>query len=144
MQIDGQRKKSLPGWIDQTEAFYGNLLQDAELMTEMAKFGYTDKKLSDEFSLIKTVADKNLSQKQEKGKAQESTEQRDLKFKELEKWISGFRAIAKVALADTPQKLEKLGITVSPRKTGRKPKEVVKTVVTNPVKPSVTPAPSPA
>lgn len=122
MQIHGQRKKSLSGWIDQMEAFYGNLLLDQELLTEMAKFGYTDKKLSAEYDVMKSVVDKNLLQKQEKGKAQESTEQKDLKLKELTQWVADFRAIAKVALADSPQILEKLGITVPGKKAGRKPK----------------------
>jgi hypothetical protein len=76
----------------------------------MTKFGYTTDKLNNEYTLVKDVADKNLTQKKETGEAQQATELRDKKIDELDKWISDFRSIAKVALSDTPQKLEKLGI----------------------------------
>jgi hypothetical protein len=51
-----------------------------------------------------------LAQKKETGEAQEATEMRDKALDNLAKWISNFRAVAKVALEDNPQQLEKLGI----------------------------------
>ena len=56
------------------------------------------------------VAAKNLQQKKEIGEAQNATEARDKKFDELAKWVSDLRAVARVALTDSPQQLEKLGI----------------------------------
>lgn len=110
MMIDGPRKQSLSGWLVQVEAFYRNLLKDDNMLVKMSEFGYDIKKIEVEYELFKKVSEKNLKQKKERGEAQEATEKRDNKLDELDKWLSDFRAIAKVALSDTAQKLEKLGI----------------------------------
>ena len=110
MMIDGSRRQSLSGWIQQAEAFYGNLLDDPELIAGMAKFGYTQETLSAEYDLVKKVGEKNLKQKKETGEAQKATEARDSRIDELGKWLSDFRAVAKIAFSDDPQMLEKIGI----------------------------------
>jgi hypothetical protein len=110
MMLNGKRKQSISGWLEQAEAFYKNLTSDDGLMQEMQKFGYTQAKLDSEYELVKDVIDKNLKQKKETGEAQEATELRDRKIDELDKWLSDYRQVVKVALEDNPQKLEKLGI----------------------------------
>ncbi len=106
----GRRKESLSGWLEQARAFYANLLGDAAFLTAMAEYGYTSEKLQEESTLIDQVIAKHLQQRKEMGEAQEATETRDSTLDKLAQWISDLRAVAKVALEDNPQQLEKLGI----------------------------------
>lgn len=106
----GRRKESLSGWLEQARAFYSNLLGDPAFLTAMAEYGYTNEKLQQESALIDQVVAKHLQQKKEIGETQEATEIRNNALDKLADWISDFRAVAKVALEDNPQQLEKLGI----------------------------------
>jgi hypothetical protein len=108
----GIRKQSLSGWLEQAQIFYTNILNDSELMNILSMYGYSPEKLRRESTLIDEVLDKSLRQKQVIGEAQEATEARDKKISELAKWVSDLRAVAKVALAEDPQQLEKLGVRV--------------------------------
>jgi hypothetical protein len=110
VMLFGQRKESLSGWLAQAQLFYANILNDSDLMDSLAEYGYTVEKLQQESDLLNQIAVKNQQQKKEMGEAQASTQARDKKIDELAKWVSNLRAVAKVALADDPQQLEKLGI----------------------------------
>lgn len=110
VMLFGQRKESLSGWLAQAQLFYANILNDADLMDSLAEYGYTSEKIQQESALLNQIAVKNQQQKKEMGEAQAATQARDKKIDELAKWVSNLRAVAKVALADDPQQLEKLGI----------------------------------
>lgn len=106
----GVRKQSFNGWQEQAVSFYANVLKDPELLAAMAQFGYSEDKLQQEYEMVKQVIAKNLQQKKEKGESEQATRFRDQKLDELADFVSDLRGIAKVALADTPDYLEKLGI----------------------------------
>ena len=109
LKLHGKRKYSLSGWLDQSTIFYTNLLGNETLLARMAEFGYDRDKLEAEFELVKAVRAADRAQEEEKGEAQNATKERDAKLDELDQWISDFKAIAKIAMADKPQLLEKLG-----------------------------------
>jgi hypothetical protein len=106
----GVRKPSFNGWQEQAVSFYANILKDPQLLEVMAKFGYPEEKLQEEYEMVKEVIQKQLRQKKEKGESEQATRFRDQKLDELADFVSDLRGIAKVALADTPDYLEKLGI----------------------------------
>ncbi|NLW46298.1 MAG: hypothetical protein GXY86_03020 [Firmicutes bacterium] len=106
----GVRKPSFNGWQEQAVSFYANILKDPQLLEVMAKFGYPEEKLKEEYEMVKEVIQKQLRQKKEKGESEQATRFRDQKLDELADFVSDLRGIAKVALADTPDYLEKLGI----------------------------------
>ena len=107
--LRGRRLQSLSGWLPQTLYFYVNLLGDEDFINRMAYFGYDRDKLEAEYVLVKAVEEAVLEQKTAKGKAQNATKERDAKVAEMDRWMSDFRAIAKMALADKSQLLESLG-----------------------------------
>ncbi|MGE5582545.1 MAG: hypothetical protein ACM3X9_08385 [Bacillota bacterium] len=110
MILYGDRKQSLSGWLEQAKALYSNILNDPGMLAVIGEYGYTPEKLKEEEALIDQVTAKHLEQKKEIGEAQEATQNRDKKLDELAMRISGLRAVAKVALDENPQMLEKLGI----------------------------------
>jgi len=109
LALNGIRKDSLSGWLEQTDVFYRNLLADPDMIAAMGNFGYNKEKLAAEKVLVDAVADANLIQEKEKGEALDATAKRDAKMDELGKWMADFKQIALIALADNPKWLEKLG-----------------------------------
>jgi hypothetical protein len=108
----GARKRTLSEWLLQAQVFYANILNDSELINALSGYGYSPEKLRRESALIDEVMEKSLEQKRKIGEAQKATEARDKKIAELAKWVSDLKTVARVALAEDPQQLEKLGITV--------------------------------
>ena len=108
--LHGRRKESLSGWLAQAQVFYTNIINDGFFVNALAEYDYSPAKLSQEAALLEQVAAKNAQQKTKTGEAHAATEARDKKIDELANWVSDLRAVVKVALADNPQQLEKLGI----------------------------------
>jgi len=108
--LGGLRKISLSGWLHQAQTFYRNLEENADFQASLAQYSYTSEKLASEKALIDDLENAKNAQAKEKGEAQQATLDRDKKLDELDEWISEFTVIAKIALEDNPQWLEKLGI----------------------------------
>ncbi len=110
LALTGRRKESLSGWLAQAGQFYINSLADTDVQTKLAGFGITPAKLETAKQLVVDVEAANASQKKEKGEAQQATVDRDDALDNMEDWLSDFIAIARIALEERPQLLEKLGI----------------------------------
>ena len=102
-------KRSIGGWMEQTAVFYSNMLRNPDFITAMAAYGYDQAKLEAEAALMQEVVAANGVQEDERGDAQEATKTRDAKLDELDQWLADYKVIARIALQDTPQQLEKLG-----------------------------------
>ena len=107
--LSGSRKKTLSGWINQATNFYTNLLNTPDLIAAMTPYSYDQAKLEAEAALVQAVVAANAAQDRERGEAQEATQVRDAKMDELDQWTADYKAIAQVALSDSPQQLEQLG-----------------------------------
>ena len=112
LELNKRRATTVSGWLKQARAFYHALLSNETWKTAMAAFGITEEKLSSGLQLVEDVATTTEQVNKEKGDAQNATEQRDAKFEELHEWISDYEVIVRIALAGSPQLLEKLGIVV--------------------------------
>jgi hypothetical protein len=112
LMLQGERKQSFSGWLEQAQIFYENLLNNTDLLSPFSEYGYSAESLRQEYEFLKQVAGKNAIQKKLMGEARETAELRDKKLNELAGWIADLRVVAKVALEDDPQQLEKLGIVV--------------------------------
>ena len=135
LQITGPRSLTVNGLLDQAEVFYSNLLANPEMQTPMQnydiirehpgygpkrisddlnneKYGYVETKLQEEQAMMEAARQAYLVQYKEKGDAQAATKARDAKLDKLNTWVYDFKTIARIALKDEPQKLERLGILV--------------------------------
>jgi hypothetical protein len=110
LALTGRRKRTISGWLDQARQFYDNALGDEAVLAALGRFGITPEALEAARVEIDAVAAANAAQEREKGEAQDATEARDQAMDALDAWMSDFRAIARIALEDRPQQLEKLGI----------------------------------
>ncbi len=112
--LGGTRKSTISGWTQQVTPFYANILNDPDRLAAMAVFGYDQAKLEAEQALLQVVSEASVAQRKEMGEAQEATKLRDAKMDELDEWMSDFKAVARVALEDNPQWMEKLGFGAIP------------------------------
>jgi len=110
LDLNGNRKKSLSGWLAQANQFYQNALGDKAILAELKEFGTTEQKLKAGLAELAVIEQANLVQEKEKGEAQAATQTRDKALDELQDWLSDYLAIAKVALEEDPQLLEGLGV----------------------------------
>lgn len=110
LDLNGERKKTFSGWLSQTKQFYINALGDSEVLTALAGFGITPEKLQAGQQLVLDTESANAAQEKEKGEAQQATPERDTAMDQLDEWKSDFTAVARIALEEKPQLLEKLGI----------------------------------
>jgi hypothetical protein len=118
LQLDGDRKKTLSGWLGQANQFYTNLLNAPELLTQLREYGITSDKLAAGQAEVQAVATANLLQKTEKGDAQTATQIKGKAIAALQAWMSDFTAIARLALENDRQLLEGLGIVIKSRNIG--------------------------
>jgi hypothetical protein len=112
LDLTGRRASTFSGWLNQTRSFYRAILANEAWKTELAKYGQTEEMLTAELAMIDAVATASENKKKEMGDAQNATQERDEKLEELAEWVSDYEVIARIALADKPQLLEKLGIVV--------------------------------
>jgi hypothetical protein len=109
-RANGERNRSLSGWLNDANIFYTNLLNSPEAIEKMFSYGYSVDRLQKEQQAVSEVEKLHSMQLSEKGKAQQSTVERDKVIDQITNWYSDFRAIARIALYDKPQLLEALGI----------------------------------
>lgn len=106
----GERKQDFNGWVQQTEAFYSSILNDADMLTKYAGYGVTAEKLQTGVTAIAKVRQCKIDQEGAKSNSQLSTEVRNNAVFILADWIHDLRTILKLALAPEPQLLESAGI----------------------------------
>ena len=112
LQLLGDRKASIRGWLEQATTFYDNALANETVQAALARFNITPEVLAEAQADVQAVADANSAQEQEKGDAQDATQARDAAVDALDDWMADFRVIARVALEERPQQLEKLSISM--------------------------------
>lgn len=109
LQLAGLRKRNFTAWLEKARIFYANA---PALVSQLEPYGVTLAELESGKAMIDAVAAAYAHQKQEKGKAQQATRERDEALAALRAWMSDFMAIARIALKDDVQQLESLGMVV--------------------------------
>ncbi len=106
----GRRKEDIAGWLIQVKQFYSNALADPAIIADLAKVGVLQERLEAGQQLYEAVEAAKLTQEKERGDAQQATLDRNNAVAAVAEWKADFTVIARVALEDKPQLLEKLGI----------------------------------
>jgi len=109
LALNGERKKSKSGYQAQALQFYKGILQNTAYKSAVAVRGITEAILTNQKTGFEGLSDLAADQKKETGEAQAATKKRDAALDIFEDWMSDFKAMAIVALSDTPQLREQLG-----------------------------------
>jgi hypothetical protein len=112
LQLDTPVQSSYIGWIEQVKAFYAALLSEPDLLKQLSNLKVDDVQVADARKQIGTVEHCRADYLREKGESEDATQQKDNALRDMERWMSDFYAVARIALEDSPQLLEALGKTV--------------------------------
>jgi hypothetical protein len=119
LDLMGERKHTLAGWLAQVRQFYSNALADPAILSKLATVSITQAMLEAGKLQVDALATQNADRKQFKGGARNGTKTRNDAVAALDEWMSDFMKIARVALKDRPQFLAKLGVAATARATAR-------------------------
>lgn len=99
-------------FIAQAQHFYSEALSTPDFLPIAARFNITQEVLEAGLAEINAMNEARVRQKQQKGLAQVTTQQRRATMAELDSWMKEFLGIMRVAVATNPQQMEKLGVVV--------------------------------
>lgn len=106
----GNRGKSIAVWIMKANIFYSQALDSPELLERLAGCGVNRKSLERGREQLEGIKSLHRKNEMANGRARMSTKERDGALEELKGWLTRYRAVARVALAEMPQLIEQLGI----------------------------------
>jgi hypothetical protein len=112
LMIDGPRERTYKKWVFQISVFCNNLLDSSEYWPELEKYGVTKKhiqELKSELIEMNELSDKGAKVT---GLVKMLTQKKQKQTMKVQSWVSDYIKIARIALEDAPQNLEKLGIIV--------------------------------
>lgn len=104
------RKRDINGWLRQADTFYANLINDAEMMSNLENNALTPDKLTAYYNDIKEVEKAHNTHREAKGLSQAALETRNNLMTEFDSWMKEFIHICKMSLKEFPQLLLVLGI----------------------------------
>jgi hypothetical protein len=114
LHLNERKPQAFNPWYQQARHFYTALLADSEAQTALARFNVTADDLSAAQAQVEGVASLKNAQEQEKGEAQEATQERNAAIEALDNWLADFRVVARIALEDDPQLMEALQMGAIP------------------------------
>lgn len=107
LQLSGNRKKGLFGWLEQAQVFYANI---GEVMDIIIKYNITEAELEQGQAMVEAVFEAYETRRKELNEARQSTQKRDEALHEMNAWMSRFIRIAELAFDDDAEALEMLGL----------------------------------
>jgi len=110
LRLNERKPKLYAPWHEQARHFYTNILADSEAQTQLARYKITFDALQTTLAQVDQAETLKAIQRQETSQAQDATDQRDAALLALDDWLDDFKAIARIALSDTPQLLESLNL----------------------------------
>ena len=115
--IKGVMPKTTAGFLHAAYTLFDNALNNPDLQEQLSDYGYTKPKLAAERKKIEEFDNTNQLQEASKGAAQDAAKGQKQALTALDEWLARYVKIAKVALRDRPQLLEKIGVLARSGKT---------------------------
>ncbi len=97
-------------WVKQAGNFYHKIMEHTRAMVA---YGVSQEQLMEVKTSLEAILVLRQDRLYKKAEAEDTTDSRNQAAKALRKWVSEFRAAARLALKDNPQKLEAFGIRVT-------------------------------
>ncbi len=135
LKLDVNRARGFEERFNQAKVFYQSILADEEILTVYAYHGVKKERLEMEFQLLLDSFSAKQNHDNAIGRSQALKLERDKAMAALNNWLTGFKEILIIALADNPQQLEKLGIRVYSKGYKKKPRPSVPVEPGDPVDP---------
>lgn len=107
--IQGSTPSSLAGLLQAGATLLDNLA-DPAIAAELAEYGHPPARIAELAAAFEALRQANFAQEAAKGAVQQATREFQAAMDALDDWMSRFRTIARDALRDYPEYLEKLGI----------------------------------
>lgn len=94
--------------IDTMRLFYETLNTNTQLLNALQRLKITADHVTQQLTNIVNTQNTYATYIQEKGESQQATQDKNKAFDAVTKWVSEFYAVAKIALDDQPQLLERV------------------------------------
>lgn len=107
--IKGIVPKSYVKWLETVNLFYNTSNTQPSILNQLATLQITQQHVTDLLAALNELENLRATYIQAKGNAQNATKTKNKSFKDLEKYMSDFFAIARIALENESQLLEALG-----------------------------------
>jgi len=115
--LTGKMPRATADFTTAGYAVFDNALKVPEIKSALNAYGYDEPKLQSERAKIAAYDSADKAQEVAKGTAQQATVDQDKALAEMNEWLSKYIKIARVALQDKKQLLEKIGIRARTSKT---------------------------
>ena len=132
--LTGPMPVPLSLFLTMAMALFDNASHKAEIASVLANYGYNTEKLARERGKIAELSAAIQAHEAASGAAQQATFEQNRAMEALDYWMGSFVRVAKVALREEPQLLEKLGILKRNAKTPAQRKGPAKAAATRKAK----------
>ncbi|CEN32635.1 hypothetical protein [Capnocytophaga cynodegmi] len=109
LKLKGSAARAIAEAMEEMRAFYLLLDTTPNLLTPLKQLKINEEDVKNQLQELPEVEKAYATYLQEKGESQQATRDKNKAFETLDKWVSKFHKVAKIALEDRPQLLEALG-----------------------------------
>ncbi len=108
LNLEGESKKDLAGWLEEARLFYTNALDHPPVLERLGGFGINGEALEREQAGLDEVEKAAAFYQRQKGIAQQATADRDGAVAEMDAWMGDFWKVCRIAFAGKPLLMKKL------------------------------------
>lgn len=112
LELTGAKPRAYVEILDTLTKFYAAALADSAIIDRLRSIAISPEQLAQAQQAIQDLKTSRSDYLREVGESQQATKIKDEAFRKISRWMSDFYAYARIALEDSPQLLEALGITV--------------------------------
>lgn len=109
LKLKGSAARAIALAMEEMRAFYQLLDSTPNLLTPLKQLKVTEQEVKTQLQEFSEVEKAYATYLQEKGESQQATRDKNKAFEALDKWVSKFYKVAKIAFEDRPQLMEALG-----------------------------------